>query len=97
MCPHCGADLTVWPPATGEQPQEIGPRLKTGSVNGDIFTGIFDCGFSCLLCGIGYVGIPLHYYTVRHRFPIYARSLGWTYIVFLMLGLGAFASCRGYI
>jgi hypothetical protein len=97
VCPNCGSDLSIWPPPAGEQPEPVLPRLKTGSVHGDQIDGIVECTVLCLACGLGYLIEPFVYLYERRRYPVRARALGWTYLVFLALGLGAFAVCSGAV
>jgi len=65
----------------------------TGTVAGDVVSGIFTvigpymyCGISfsviiCIACGI--LISPVIYATQRRKYLVYAKAVGWTYIVSL--------------
>jgi hypothetical protein len=97
-CPNCGAALNegVWPPPLEGSPQPVPPspvRLKTGSIPGDVALGI---GFTVLffvLCGVGVIAVPIYYSGQRKIYPTYARAIGWSYIVALVVFGGAFYTC----
>ena len=97
ICPHCGADrrAVVWPPPVEGNPQPGPPPTwyKTGAAWGDIVVGIILTGGSFLACGIGALVMPFVYFSERREHPLFARVVGWTYLVSLALVGGAFYTC----
>jgi len=98
-CPNCGAVIpreNVWPPPSGSMqpvPQHQQPELMTTVVWGDVVLGIAVSVGLYMLWNIGVVAIPILYALLRKKYPIFSRSLGWCYIVPLILLGGVFLAC----
>jgi hypothetical protein len=55
--------------------------------------GIVTTLVSFVLSGIGLIAIPIVYLVMTRRFSVFARALGWTYIVSIGALAGAFCIC----
>lgn len=97
FCPECGADYNnqVWPPPVNGNPQPGSPPTwyKTGTAWSDVVVGIILTGGSFLACGIGVLVMPFVYIAERRNHPVFARAIGWTYLVSLAILGGMFYTC----
>ena len=97
-CPNCGAmvpEHDIWPPAPDGQIQPVvqPDRLKTGTVLGDVLFGILTAAGLFFFWCTGILTVPLVYSWQRQRWPVYARAMGWTYVVVMAYVGAAFVSC----
>ena len=95
VCPNCGHVLPAWPPppAGFVAAPPPAPRLVTGKVWGDLALGgglSFLSGFLALL---GFVVMPVLYFTLKPKYPVFARGIGYGLLAALVVVLGAFALC----
>ena len=100
-CPNCGAVIPRqgdWPPpaANNVQPAPKKPgELLTIAAWLDVVLGIATAVVLYLLWGISIVAIPIMYAFLYKKYPIFARTLGWCYVIPLILLAGAFLVCAG--
>ena len=100
VCPHCGfvrpGASAAWPPPPGglvAPPPPPVSKLVTGRAWGDITLGIGLSVVSCFLLGLGFILMPILYFTLRPKYPVFARGLGYGFLAGVALLLGAFALC----
>jgi hypothetical protein len=113
VCPHCGyvpsPALAFWPPPPSKfqgipQPPP-GPKLVTGKVWGDVTFGLSLSFLSNFLYCIGFLVMPILYFTLKPKYPAFARGIGFgtlAGLIVLVVGviisiavlLGALATCK---
>ena len=99
VCPNCGyigPAVPAWPPpiAGMEIPfAPPAPMLVTGKVWGDMTLGIVISFLSSNFAGIGYIVMPILYFTLRAKYPVFARGIGFGLLPGLVLILGALTWC----
>jgi len=73
-------------------PQPPLPTLLTGAAWGDMTLGIgisFVSNFFCL----GFIVMPILYFTLKMKYPIFSRGIGYGFLAGVVLLLGAFGVC----
>ena len=104
VCPDCGyirPSIPAWPPPpTGPgavaSPPPPAPRLVTGKAWGDVTLGIGLSLVSYFLACAGFLVMPILYLTLKPKYPVFARGIGYGLLVGMALLLGAFVWCLGY-
>lgn len=97
-CPSCGAVIPredIWPPSPigAVQPVPKKPQLLTKAVWGDVVLGIGASIGLYTRWTIGVIAIPILYFLMRKKYPIFSRALGWCYIIPLILLGGILLVC----
>ena len=101
VCPNCGyirPALPAWTPAPAglESPYLLPPiNLITGKTWGDMTLGVVVSFLSCNAIGIGYIAMPILYFVLKPKYPVFARGIGFGFLVGAVLILGALALCIG--
>jgi hypothetical protein len=82
----------VWPPQPiYELPLAPQSQLATGRVWGDVLYGFGVTVAFFLACGSGIFLIPILYFLERRRYPVFIRSMGWSYFIIIISLLVWFA------
>ena len=100
VCPNCGYVRPAWPPPpAGRVTPSLPPvsKLVTGKDWGDLTLGVSLSFLSNFLACIGFVLMPILYFTLKPKYPVFARGLGYGTLAGLVLILGAFAVCVAQI
>ena len=104
ICPNCGfvpSTSSSWPPPPSNfpnpafvpTPTPTAPKLVTGKAWGDVTLGIGISFASNFLYCLGFLVMPILYFTLRANYPVFARGIGYGLIAGLALLLGAVAWC----
>lgn len=108
VCPHCGwtpppppdspppVPPAPWPPPmAGYSPPSPPPvpKMVTGAAWGDMTLGISLSFLSCFLGGLGFVLMPILYFSLREQYPVLMRGIGYGFLAGAALLLGAIAWC----
>jgi len=99
LCPNCGMVLpaAAWPPAPQGMPPApqipVTPTLVTGKAWGDITLGVILSLIACAAGGIGFIVMPILYFTLRRQNPVFARGMGFGLLAGIALVLGIFGLC----
>lgn len=98
-CPNCGylqASVPAWPPPpTGfvAPPPPLEPQLVTGKAWGDVTLGLGISFLSNFLYCLGFIVMPILYFTLKPKYPLFTRGIGYGTLVGLVLLLGAVVYC----
>ena len=99
VCPHCGylrSSIPAWPPPPTSivpLPAPPGPKLVTGAAWGDLTLGIGLSFASNFLYCLGFLVMPILYFTLKPNYPVFARGIGHGTLAGLVLLLGALLWC----
>ena len=104
VCPHCGymySPLAAWPPSiTGVTPILLpdAAQTVTGKAWGDVTLGLALSLLSILLACIGLIVMPILYFTLKAKYPYFARGLGFgTLAGLIVMVVGVIALAAGLL